>query len=103
MATTIMMKNPKTGILKKGFYGFSWTTLFFPGIASFFRGDIKTGVFVILACLLTGGIAGIVWAFMYNKWYTRKLVEQGYEFMGTPQQNELAKERLGIADISPVA
>lgn len=101
MATVIMMKDPRTGILKKGFYGFSWTTLFFPGFPCFFRGDIVTGLLVILANLLTSGIAGIIWAFIYNKWYTRKLVEQGYQFAGSPQENQIAMERLGIADNLP--
>ncbi len=96
MATVIIMKNPNTGIIKKGFYGFSWTTLFFGGFPAFFRGDLLTGVLVIIACILTSGIAGIIWAFFYNKWYTRKLIEEGYEFVGTPQEIQEARMRLGV-------
>lgn len=98
MATVIMMKNPQTGFINKGFYGFSWTTLFFGGIPAFFRGDLITGILVTIAWMLTGGIAGIVWAFIYNRWYTRRLLEQGYQFVGSAQQIMAAKASLGISD-----
>lgn len=97
MAKVIWMKNPQTGFVKKGFYGFSWTTLLFGGFPAFFRGDLLTGVLVIIAAVLTGGISSIIWAFMYNRYYTRKLIEQGYQFVGPPQQIQEAKMRLGIA------
>lgn len=98
MATAVMMRNPQTGIMKKGFYGFSWTTLFFGGIPALCRGDLKTGVLLIIACLLTGGLAGLVWAFVYNKNYTLGLIHQGYQFAGDASQVALAKQRLGISD-----
>lgn len=40
MAKTVMLRHPQTGILKKGLYGYSWTTLFFSGFPAIFRGDI---------------------------------------------------------------
>lgn len=104
MATSIKMRNPKTGLTKQGFYGFSWTTFFFGMFPALFRGDFLTfiGAFVILIILaaITFGIgafiAMFVWAFMYNKYYTRKLIEKGYRFDGTSQENALAAEALGV-------
>ena len=75
-----MLKQPSTGILKKGFYGFSWTTLFFGGFPAIFRGEILLGLVVIVVNILTCGIAGIIWAFVYNKKYTLGLLEKGYTF-----------------------
>lgn len=97
MATVIMMKNPQTGIIKKGFYGFSWTTFFFGGFPALFRGDIKTALIVIIACLITGGVAGFIWAFFYNKSYTLGLVKEGYQFEGDQNAILNAKAKLGIA------
>ena len=97
MASVIMMKNPQTGIIKKGFYGFSWTTLFFSGFPALFRGDIKTGVIVIIANLLTGGLAALIWAFFYNKSYTLGLIKEGYQFVGDPNAILSAKAKLGLA------
>lgn len=98
MATMIMMQHPQTGIRKKGFYGVSWTTLFFGCFPALFRGDLKTGLMVALFQVLTSGFAGIIWAFFYNKRYTLHLVERGYLFVDTPEANLKAREALGITD-----
>jgi len=96
MATKIMMQHPATGISKSGFYGFSWTTFFFGGIPALFRGDILTGLLVIIFNFFTFWLGGIIWAFFYNKQYTHKLVEKGYVFAGTESEIAAAKSALGI-------
>ena len=98
MAKSIMMKPPNTGILKKGLYGFSWTTFFFGGFPALFRGDIIIGLIVIVLNCLTFCVAGIIWAFVYNKKYTLGLVEKGYIFSDTEEKNKEAKCALGIAE-----
>lgn len=98
MATVVMMKHPQSGIVKKGFYGFSWTTLFFGGFPALFRGDIAVGLIVFVANFFTAGIAGLIWAFMYNKSYTHKLLEQGYIFADSEAANDLARAKLGVAN-----
>jgi hypothetical protein len=61
------------------------------------------GVFVVLTIigLATAGfgifVAMIVWAFMYNKYYTRKLIERGFKFNGTAEENNLAAQVLGVS------
>lgn len=97
MATVVMMKHNQSGIVRKGYVGFSWTTLFFGGWPAIFRGDIGTGVLFILLQLLTCGVAGLIWAFLYNKSYTRKLLERGYAFADSEGVVALAKQRLGVA------
>lgn len=104
MAVKIPMKNPQNGLTKDGFYGFSWTSLFFGGFPALFRGDFLTflGLFamIIVIGLVTAGIGAffvtIVWAFMYNKYYTKKLIEKGYKFNGTDEQNKLAASAIGV-------
>lgn len=103
MASVIMMRNPRTGIIRKGFIGFSWTTLFFGGFPALFRGDILTGLLVLLANFLTGGLAGLVWAFFYNKRYTLDLIEEGYRFDCSPEMRMYLNGRLGIAYADPCA
>lgn len=104
MATQITMKHPSTGIIKTGFYGFSWTTLFFGFFPALFRGDFLTfiGGFVIWCILVfaTWGvgaiIAMIVWAFLYNSYYTKKLLERGYIFSATDWEILNASKALGV-------
>jgi hypothetical protein len=105
VATRIALKHKETGLVKDGFYGFSWTTLFFGFFPALFRGDFITfiGGFVIsvIIAILTMGIGaffiGLVWAFMYNKYYTRRLLERGYVLASSEGDNVLAAAALGIA------
>jgi hypothetical protein len=105
MATTIAMRHKDSGIVKNGYYGFSWTTLFFGFFPALFRGDFITfiggfAVSLIIAAFTLGIGAffiGLVWAFMYNKYYTRKLLERGYIFAGSESENALAAAAVGVA------
>ncbi|GAA7265487.1 hypothetical protein Kyoto98A_10140 [Helicobacter pylori] len=112
VATTINLK--KGNLIKKGFVGFSWTTLFFNFWVSVIRGDARWAIvmFIFLFCysfvvvVTIGGmfadtdidkipdneligiflivslgsiIINIIFAFTYNKQYTTRLLESGYE------------------------
>jgi hypothetical protein len=97
MAQVVMMKNPATGVVKKGFYGFSWTTFFFGGFPAIFRGQIGLGLIVCLVGLVTVGIGSFIWAFIYNKRYTTDLLEKGYIFADSEGKNDAARAKLGVA------
>ncbi len=105
MATAVNLRNPTTGLMKTGYFGFSWTTLIFGFFPALFRGDFITfiGGFVVAAIIasVTAGIGmfaiSLVWAFMYNRYYTRRLIEKGYALNDTPEKNRAAAMALGIA------
>lgn len=105
MATKISMTDPTSGLTKSGFYGFSWTTLLFGAFPALFRSDFITfiGYFVVVIIIgfVTFGfgvfVAQIIWAFMYNKYFTRKLIERGFKFNGTTEENSAAAEALGVS------
>jgi hypothetical protein len=105
MAEIVMLKHKQTGIEKKGFFGFSWTTFFFGAFPALFRQDFITflGVIVIeivVGCFTFGigsVVCGFAWAFMYNKYYTRKLLMNGYVFDDAPARVALASARLGVS------
>ena len=60
-------------------------------------------LFIILVVLgtLTAGIANlivmIIWPFMYNKHYTTKLIEKGYEFCDSEEANVSASAAIGLS------
>jgi tetrahydromethanopterin S-methyltransferase subunit C len=99
------MKHKDNGLIKNGYIGFSWTTLFFGPFPALFRGDLLIFVcgLIVMAILglCTFGIAGIaaniIWAFMYNKYYTRSLIEKGYVFDDIPSFNAEAAAYIGLA------
>lgn len=98
MAGTIRLRHPRTGITKTGLYGFSWTTLFFSGIPALCRGELATGVIILLLSTSSLWIAAVIWAFVYNRVYTTRLLESGYIFDDTPDKVAEAKRKLGIQD-----
>ncbi len=72
---TISLK--KDNLIKKGLVGFSWTTFFFGFFVPIIRGDARLAIVVVT--LFTFGLSNIVFAFIYNKQYTTRLLESGYE------------------------
>jgi len=104
MATVIPMRHKTSGILKNGFYGFSWTTLFFGCFPALFRADfltfVSSFVVLILLALITNGVGWFVafpgWAFFYNNYFTKRLLENGYEFASSQSENAAAEQALGI-------
>ena len=61
-----------------------------------FRGDLVAGVLLFVASAITCWLAAIVWAFVYNRVYTLKLLEQGYVFDDDADRVRKAKAALGI-------
>lgn len=96
MATVVMMQHPETGIIKKGFWGISWTTFFFGGFPALCRGQILIGFIFIILHSFTFCISGIIWAFIYNKKYTQELFSQGYKFADSESKNIEAMMNLDI-------
>ena len=87
---------PKT--FDSGFYGFSWTTLFFSGFPAIFRGDLITGVIVLILSASSFWLVAIIWAFLYNRVYTTRLLERGYVFDDDPEKVREAKRALRIQE-----
>ncbi|HVE23721.1 MAG TPA: hypothetical protein VNC39_17265 [Acidocella sp.] len=108
MAEIVMLKHKDTGIVKKGFYGYSWTTFFFGAFVSLFRQDFVTFLGAIAIMIIVGSftlgigswVAMFIWAFMYNKYYTRRLLERGYVFSDSPDRVAKARAALGVTSPS---
>ncbi len=122
MATKVAMKHKDIGNMKDGYFGFSWTTLFFGFFPALFRGDFITFIggyaitLIILFAMLftTRGemeavkieavmyivwyLPSFIWAFMYNKHYSEKLLERGYVFADSESINAQAAGELEVVD-----
>jgi hypothetical protein len=97
MAKGITVKHPVSGMTKTGYYGFSWTYLFFGPFVPIFRGELGVGALHLLFSIFTFGVWQIVMAFLYNKQYmTRMLTEKGWVLDGSADENVLARRELGI-------
>ena len=101
MATELTLTH-QNGLRKTAYVGWSWTSFFFGGFPAIFRGDwIAFFIWLFVALVLAGLTAGIgnlvlifVWAALYNRWHTRRLVERGYQITGAAIPLEAAKARV---------
>lgn len=106
MATAINLVNPISGVQKTGYYGFSWTSFFFGGIPALIRGDTGIGLGMIAVGILAGVVGlgigwfvvSIIWAFIYNKIHTTRLLDQGYKLADTPDRMADAMRALGAGE-----
>jgi hypothetical protein len=99
MAKRVALIHPQTGLIKSGFYGFSWTFLFFGWFVPLFRGELLIALLHFTITVITIGLWQIIFAFLYNKQYTTRLLEKGYVLNDTAEVNEEARQRLGIARV----
>ncbi len=76
MAKVVMLE--KNGVQKEGFVGFSWTMFFFGFFVPLFRGDFKWLLITLVLMFFSLGLAQFILCFLYNKFYTINLLEQGY-------------------------
>lgn len=80
--------------------GFSWTTLCFGGWPALIRQDWIWGFGLLIACLFSWGLAGVIAAFVYNKIYIKNLLEKGYRVKDTPGiTDEQLKNYLGYVTL----
>ena len=75
---TIIFEN-KIGVMKEAPVGFSWTTFFFGFFPALIRGDWLWAVIIFAASAVSFGLAGIVFAFIYNRLYIQELLKQGFK------------------------
>ena len=99
MAKRVALIHPQTGLMKSGFYGFSWTFLFFGWFVPLFRGELMIALLHFTITVITIGLWQIIFAFLYNKQHTTRLLEKGYVLNDTEEVNEEARQKLGITRI----
>ena len=99
MATKVTIQNPSNGLTKNGFFGFSWTYLFFGWLVPLFRGELGVGALHLLFTVCTFGLWQLIVAFLYNKQYMTRMLEKGYVLKDTDEVMSRARTALGIAQV----
>lgn len=98
MATAVMIKHPASGMIRKGYFGFSWTYLFFGWWVPLIRGEVGIALIHLIFTAITFGVWQLIVAFLYNKQYmTRMLVEKGFVLADSESKNTMARLKLGMA------
>jgi hypothetical protein len=95
-SASVFLKNPHTGQLREAPVGFSWTVLFFGPFPALFRQDWFGFLIILLCALVTFGLSGLVFMFIYNGMYLRSLIRNGYAATGSSSDLDLIQQRLGM-------
>ena len=99
MATAIIIQNPTNGLTRMGYFGFSWTYLFFGWMVPLFRGELGVAALHFLFTICTFYVWQIVAAFLYNKQYMTRMLEKGYILKDEPALMAQARAVLGIMEV----
>lgn len=97
MAKKVIIQHPVNGLTKNGYYGYSWTYLFFGWLVPLFRGELGVAALHMLFTAFTLGLWQIIVSFLYNKQYMTRMLEKGYVLKDTEQVMAEARMKLGIA------
>ena len=97
MATGVKIKHTTSGMAKIGYYGFSWTYLFFGWFVPLFRGELGAGALHLLFSLITCGLWQFIVSFLYSKQYMIRMLTNGWILAGSDDENRSAGLVLGIS------
>lgn len=97
LAKKVIIQHPVSGLTKNGYYGYSWTYLFFGWLVPLFRGELGVAAIHFLFTALTFGFLQIIFSFLYNKQYMTRMLEKGYILKDSEQTMEEARMKLGLA------
>lgn len=93
--STIYFKQPNSGKLREAPVGFSWTTLFFGFLPALLRGHWTVALIMALLSVLTLGISGLIFPFIYNAMYIKHLIAEGYQAESASSDLRTISTKLG--------
>ena len=99
MATGVIIQNPKNGLTRMGYFGFSWTYLIFGWWVPLIRGELGVAALHFLFTLCTFGLWQLIVAFLYNKQYMTRMLEKGYVLKDEEHLLARARATLGIVEV----
>jgi hypothetical protein len=92
----IYFENPQTGQMKEAPVGFSWTVMFFNALPPLFRGHWAGFAILAICALLSFGLSGLVFMFIYNRMYIRHLISEGYKARNASADLDFLQQRLNL-------
>ncbi len=99
MATKVIIQHPTNGLTRNGYFGYSWTYLFFGWLVPLFRGELGVAALHMLFTLFTFGLWQLIVSFLYNKQYMTRMLEKGYVLKDSEQVMAAARASLNIAQV----
>lgn len=93
----ITFEHPEIGTTRTAPVGFSWTLLLLGPIVGLFRKDLLWTFIMLLVFAATSGISLIIFPFLYNRLYIKRLLKKGYKVTSTESADlDLLKKKLEL-------
>lgn len=96
MATPVIIRHTQSGLTKRGYYGFSWTYLFFGWFVPIFRGELGVAALHLLFTVVTFGWWQLIVCFLYNRQFMTRMLTNGWVLADGAGNNTLAASKLGV-------
>ena len=93
---TLTLEDKKNKIIKEAPVGFSWTTIFFGGFVPLFRGDWPWFFIMLIANVISFGLAGILFGFIYNRIYIQNMLKKGFKIKSYDGNKKLIESKAQI-------
>jgi len=93
----VILRHTQSGLVKNGFFGYSWTYLIFGWFVPVVRGEIGIGLLHLILTMISFGLFQLIMPFLYNKQFTTRLLLNNWELSDSDEKNNLARMKLGIA------
>jgi hypothetical protein len=92
----VYLIHPDSGLVKKGYLGFSWSYLFFGWLVPIYRGELAMGLLHLVITLFSAGLSQLIFPFIYNRQYMTRLLLAGWRLDPQDPRYEWAKMKLNI-------
>lgn len=92
----IYFENPHTGQVREAPVGFSWTVFFFGFFPPLFRGHWAGFAILLIAAIVTFGLSGLIFMFIYNKMYIKYLISDGFKAKSATADLDYLQQKLGL-------
>ena len=92
----VYLIHKESGIVKKGYVGYSWSYLFFGWFVPIFRGELGVGLLHLDITLFSAGLSQLIFPFIYNRQYMIRLLLSGWQLDTQDPRYEWAKIKLNI-------
>ena len=86
----------ESGLVKKGYLGYSWSYLFFGWFVPIFRGELGVGLLDLAITLFSAGLSQLIFPFIYNRQHMTRLLLSGWQLDTQDPRYEWAKIKLNI-------
>ena len=92
----VYLIHQESGLVKKGYLGYSWSYLCFGWFVPIIRGELGVGLLHLVITVFSAGLSQLIFPFIYNRQYMTRVLLSGWRLDTQDPHYEWAKLKLNI-------